>query len=411
VRCLVVDDVALNRRAIMASLAVALPNNSSFQEAETGEAALEAVRGDSTFDLVTVDYNMHLAGGVLTGAVAVAEIRALRGAGDAGGPCIVGVTAAGDVSGDADIVALRSAGCDLVWGKPLPDTATIQRDLFGSEGRESSSESDRKSLPSSSLTSSGPSSETVDLHQAYSSFGTEAPVVLSDFVLALDVGATAKSAPLSHELDGLADQMHGYQGSAATLGLTGLAELMTQMEQACRSMASQVKTFRSEFDPLLAEATAVIASLALEARSGEKTPPSRSSRSPSPPRGPPIVVLVVDDQPIIRMAVSRVLGKSGLAAVPLSHGREAVEFLKSGQHVDAALVDYTMPDLDGVATCRLIRAFESTIVVYGMSGSVTETLVTKFYDAGAKGVFTKPVTERNVAAVKAAVAGARVTLG
>ncbi|MEO1062793.1 MAG: response regulator transcription factor [Actinomycetota bacterium] len=69
----------------------------------------------------------------------------------------------------------------------------------------------------------------------------------------------------------------------------------------------------------------------------------------------PAQVLIVDDDQQIRSSLQRGLRLSGFAAEAVDGGSAAIEHLAS-HHVDAIVLDVTMPDLDGVEVCRRIRA-------------------------------------------------------
>jgi len=69
-------------------------------------------------------------------------------------------------------------------------------------------------------------------------------------------------------------------------------------------------------------------------------------------------VLVVDDQDDIREMARLVLTGAGYEVVTASSGRQALT-LARGQAFDLVLLDINMPELDGWATLRLLRADEA----------------------------------------------------
>ena len=66
-------------------------------------------------------------------------------------------------------------------------------------------------------------------------------------------------------------------------------------------------------------------------------------------------VVVADDHPFFRDGVTRGLLTSGLITVvgEAGTGREALELIES-HHPDVALVDYQMPDLDGLQVVHAV---------------------------------------------------------
>jgi two-component system KDP operon response regulator KdpE len=69
-------------------------------------------------------------------------------------------------------------------------------------------------------------------------------------------------------------------------------------------------------------------------------------------------VLVVDDQDDIREMARLVLADAGYEVVTASSGRQALA-LARGSSFDLVLLDINMPELDGWATLRLLRADEA----------------------------------------------------
>jgi signal transduction histidine kinase/ActR/RegA family two-component response regulator len=94
---------------------------------------------------------------------------------------------------------------------------------------------------------------------------------------------------------------------------------------------------------------------------------------PSPPslrvaRQRPLV-LVVDDKDDVRRMVARALDSAGFRSVAVSSGREAVDVLLSrADEVAAAVVDMSMPEMDGEQTLRALRAIRSDLPVLLSSG-------------------------------------------
>ncbi len=69
-------------------------------------------------------------------------------------------------------------------------------------------------------------------------------------------------------------------------------------------------------------------------------------------------VLVVDDQEDIRDMARLVLTGAGYEVVTVASGREALSSARASSF-DLVLLDINMPELDGWATLRLLRADES----------------------------------------------------
>ncbi len=70
-------------------------------------------------------------------------------------------------------------------------------------------------------------------------------------------------------------------------------------------------------------------------------------------------VLIVDDNQNNRMILKEMLALKEIDSVQASSGFEAMEAVKSGKKFDAVIMDYHMPQMDGIETIRSIRALVS----------------------------------------------------
>jgi DNA-binding response OmpR family regulator len=66
-------------------------------------------------------------------------------------------------------------------------------------------------------------------------------------------------------------------------------------------------------------------------------------------------LLVVEDDPTLRAALLRLLGRWGYAAEGAANGAEALAWLERDPF-DLVLLDLGLPDVDGLAVCRRVRA-------------------------------------------------------
>jgi diguanylate cyclase (GGDEF)-like protein len=104
------------------------------------------------------------------------------------------------------------------------------------------------------------------------------------------------------------------------------------------------------------------------------------------------VVLIADDDPVMRMLMLEMLGQVGLDAIEARDGREAVELCRSAQ-VDLILMDVDMPHMDGFTACREIRRIEAAnaIPIIMVTGGDDIEAVTNAYEAGATDFVSKPI--------------------
>ncbi|MDC8760842.1 putative bifunctional diguanylate cyclase/phosphodiesterase [Janthinobacterium fluminis] len=110
---------------------------------------------------------------------------------------------------------------------------------------------------------------------------------------------------------------------------------------------------------------------------------------PSPKRG---VVLVVDDDPVMRLLMLEMLAQVGLDGIEAGDGAEALLRYRSATP-DLILLDVDMPALDGFAVCREIRRLETdaAVPIIMVTGGDELEAVTHAYEVGATDFVSKPI--------------------
>jgi two-component system response regulator MprA len=100
-------------------------------------------------------------------------------------------------------------------------------------------------------------------------------------------------------------------------------------------------------------------------------------------------VLVVDDDPAVRDSLRRSLAFNGYEVDVAGDGEEALRRL-GAQRPDAVVLDVLMPRLDGLATCRALRAAGDDVPVLMLTArdEVSDRVVG--LDAGADDYLPKP---------------------
>ncbi len=104
------------------------------------------------------------------------------------------------------------------------------------------------------------------------------------------------------------------------------------------------------------------------------------------------VVLVADDDPVMRLLMVEMLESVGLQAIEAADGAQAVA-LAAERAPDLILMDVEMPALDGFAACRAIRdsAGGATVPIVMVTGGDDLEAVTNAYEAGATDFVSKPI--------------------
>lgn len=101
----------------------------------------------------------------------------------------------------------------------------------------------------------------------------------------------------------------------------------------------------------------------------------------------PATILVVDDEPQIRRVLRATLTAQGYEIVEARDGQEALEKMK--QKPDLVILDMNLPVMDGLETCRTIRATSNVPVIMLTVRSAEKDKV-RALDAGADDYVVKP---------------------
>ncbi|MBW8900542.1 MAG: EAL domain-containing protein [Massilia sp.] len=106
----------------------------------------------------------------------------------------------------------------------------------------------------------------------------------------------------------------------------------------------------------------------------------------------PAVVLVADDDPVMRLLMLEMLDSVGLVGIEAGDGAQAVD-LAHARAPDLILLDVEMPKMDGFAACRAIRDLPNgaTVPIVMVTGGDDLEAVTNAYEAGATDFVSKPI--------------------
>ena len=103
---------------------------------------------------------------------------------------------------------------------------------------------------------------------------------------------------------------------------------------------------------------------------------------------PTPTILVVDDEALIRWSLAERLKAEGYEVVEAETGRAALEKLPEG--VDLVLLDYRLPDTDGVTILRKIKEFDQDILVILLTAFATVETAVEAMKLGAYHFANKP---------------------
>lgn len=105
-----------------------------------------------------------------------------------------------------------------------------------------------------------------------------------------------------------------------------------------------------------------------------------------------IKVLIADDSQVARTVVEKRLENLGFDVIVTENGEDAWEILAGDNPPQLAVLDWVMPDIEGIELCRRIRKNErdhyTYIVMVTMKGAVDD--IATALDAGADDFLSKP---------------------
>jgi two-component system, chemotaxis family, chemotaxis protein CheY len=109
-----------------------------------------------------------------------------------------------------------------------------------------------------------------------------------------------------------------------------------------------------------------------------------------------VQALVVDDSRAVRMMLKRMLSEAGFDSIlEAGHGVEALERLGEGPVPDVMLVDWNMPEMNGIDLLRTVRATPEyrAIPVVMVTTETEASQVVRALAAGASDYVMKPFTK------------------
>ncbi len=105
---------------------------------------------------------------------------------------------------------------------------------------------------------------------------------------------------------------------------------------------------------------------------------------------PDHTLLVIDDEPVVRRSISRVFAANGFRVIEAETIAQALECFRHSPP-DAVLLDYMLPDGDGLDLLRSLRAIDSGTPIIILTGHGSIDLAVQAMRDGADDFATKPV--------------------
>jgi len=102
------------------------------------------------------------------------------------------------------------------------------------------------------------------------------------------------------------------------------------------------------------------------------------------------IILLVDDEIMLRDLLAEMLESNGYNVIKVGSGLEALKVLTEEIKVDLAIIDYNMPDINGLETIQKIRELKFTMPVILSSGSTVLEENLNLKDVGKTAILSKP---------------------
>ena len=116
-------------------------------------------------------------------------------------------------------------------------------------------------------------------------------------------------------------------------------------------------------------------------------------------------VLIIDDEPLVRETVSRMVAGEGRRVLQAAGGFEGIKIVDA-EHVDVVLCDFHMPEISGPETVIALRRKSPGLKIIAMSGSIEEETLELAKQCGADATLLKPFRRAQVIALLSKLAPA-----
>ena len=104
-------------------------------------------------------------------------------------------------------------------------------------------------------------------------------------------------------------------------------------------------------------------------------------------------ILLVDDEPLVNNVCTELLSLLGYSVISVNCGKDAVAtYLAQGDEIDLVILDYMMPEMDGLKTFKLLKNADPTVKAIISSGYLADANITDLKQQGILDVISKPFT-------------------
>ena len=111
----------------------------------------------------------------------------------------------------------------------------------------------------------------------------------------------------------------------------------------------------------------------------------------------PIKILIAEDDEASEKYLTRIVRIFGREIITVRTGREAVEACRNNPDIDLVLMDIKMPEMDGYEATRLIRKFNTTVIIIAQTAFALSGDHEKALEAGCNDSIAKPIQKDKLA--------------
>ncbi len=124
----------------------------------------------------------------------------------------------------------------------------------------------------------------------------------------------------------------------------------------------------------------------------QQSAPQPAADPPAQPSAEPGgTILVIDDEPDVRMVVERILKRLGFKVISAADGASGVRLLRQHEsEIRGVLLDLTMPTMDGETTLQQLQLIQPDLKVILMSGYNEQMISERFRGRNLVGFLSKP---------------------
>ncbi|NTW31858.1 MAG: response regulator, partial [Bacteroidetes bacterium] len=107
-------------------------------------------------------------------------------------------------------------------------------------------------------------------------------------------------------------------------------------------------------------------------------------------------ILIVEDDQFNSQYITKILEKTKVNFFSASDGKSALKLIDENSNLDLILMDILLPDVSGLELTRLIRNFNSKIIIIAQTAFASKEDEKKSLEAGCNNFIPKPINPQNL---------------